>query len=84
MEENEWLDTGRHSRCPACKSVDGLKVRRILQAVPAALSGSQPKVAAREGWEYRCDACGASGEAQLKTAEEQGKWVDGLGDEPYE
>lgn len=65
----EWLDTGRHSRCPdpACLSVDGLKVR------PAA-----------EGWEYRCFTCGKTGKAGLKTPEEQGKWVDGLGGYPYE
>jgi len=84
---SEWLSTGRHTRCPnpECLSIDGLKVRPVLQVTgPASLAGVQLKFSARESWEYRCFDCEATGPAQLKAPQEHGKWVDGLGGEPYD
>jgi hypothetical protein len=83
-----WLPTGRHSRCPQCLNVENLYIRQesTFEVYPASLPGMQPKMAARErtGWVFRCFACGATGPCELKSPEEQGKWVDGLGNEPYE
>lgn len=75
-----WLDTGQHSRCPNCRSIDGLQVRLVttLDLVPACLSGSSMKFGARENvsWIYRCRDCGDTGPAQMKTPEEHGRWVE--------
>lgn len=81
---SEWLDTGRHTRCPQCLSVDGLKVRQVLKAHTASLAGAQLKTAVTWGWVYKCFNCGAEGDTQPKAPEEHGKWTDGLGNEPYE
>lgn len=86
--EEGWLRTGRHSRCPACLSVDGLKMKLVssFDLYPASLAGMQMKFGAREtvSWWYRCFDCGDEGPCSLKTPEQQGKWIDGLGSEPYE
>ena len=82
-----WLRTGRHSRCPACLSVDGLYVKLVstFDLYPASLAGVQLKFGAKEtvSWVYKCHDCGDTGPCNLKTPEEQGKWTDGLGDYPY-
>jgi DNA-directed RNA polymerase subunit RPC12/RpoP len=87
MTGDGWLKTGSHTRCPKCLSVDGLEVRRDFRAKPLgsfSIAGAQMKVVGGFAWQYRCTACGATGDAQPKTPEEHGKWTDGLGSEPYE
>jgi hypothetical protein len=55
--------------CPECRESGGMAVREVLVAKPLgtfSLSGTQMKVSARWGWEFRCGKCGASAPAAPK------------------
>jgi hypothetical protein len=56
--------------CPECAEAGWMEVREVLVAKPLgtfSLSGTQMKVSASWGWEFRCGKCGATGSAAPKT-----------------
>jgi hypothetical protein len=74
-----WSPCSPGTACPRCGTAGRVEVRQVLRAKPPgshSLAGSQLKVSAVAGWEFRCLACGASGPAEPKeTAEEQERLI---------
>lgn len=71
QQDDGWLLAS--TACPVCSTRYVIQVRRVLRAKPLgtfSLSGTQMKVSVRDGWEYRCTACGAEGLAEPEHPEQ--------------
>jgi hypothetical protein len=68
----DWTPYAGSAVCPECGAGGQLEFKSVLRAKPLgtfSLAGAQMKFPAREGFAFRCGACGATGPAAAKEDE---------------